>query len=84
MATNSKQVKPLDIPFKEFMPGQVIQSVQFNDDMRDIEDTVNELVNEHNIVSTELSEHVDILNNPHQVDAHQTGTYNVPEIDEFF
>ena len=84
MATNSKQLKPLDIPFKEFMPGQVIQSVQFNDDMRDIEDTVNELVNEHNIVSTELSEHVDNLNNPHQVDAHQTGTYNATEIDEFF
>ena len=84
MATNSKQLKPLDIPFKEFMPGQVIQSVQFNDDMRDIEDTVNELVNEHNIVSTELSEHVDNLDNPHQVDAHQTGTYNATEIDEFF
>ena len=84
MATNSKQLKPLDIPFKEFMPGQVIQSVQFNDDMRDIEDTVNELVNEHNIVSTELSVHVDNLDNPHQVDAHQTGTYNATEIDEFF
>lgn len=84
MATNSKQLKPLDIPFKEFMPGQVIQSVQFNDDMRDIEDTVNELVGQHNIVSTELSEHVDNLDNPHQVDAHQTGTYNATEIDEFF
>ena len=84
MATNSKQLKPLDIPFKEFMPGQVIQSVQFNDDMRDIEDTVNELVGEHNIVSTELSEHLDNVDNPHQVDAHQTGTYNATEIDEFF
>ena len=84
MADNFKTISDLDISFKEFMPGQIIQSAQFNDDMRDIEDTVNELVNEHNIVSTELSEHVDNLDNPHQVDAHQTGTYNSTEIDEFF
>ena len=84
MATNSKQVKPLDIPFKEFTPGQVIQSVQFNDDMLDIEDKVNELVNEHNIVSDEVDSHTSNLDNPHQVDAHQTGTYYASEIDEFF
>ena len=36
--------KLLDIPFKEFMPGQIIQSSQFNDDMLDIEDKVNEII----------------------------------------
>ena len=26
---------PLEIPFKDFMPGQIIQSGQFNDDMEE-------------------------------------------------
>lgn len=83
MATNTKQIKPLEIPFKEFMPGQLIVSSQFNDDMNDIEDKVNEQITEYNKLSTELSNHTDDVNNPHQVDAHQTGTYNSDEIDGF-
>ena len=38
MADNFKTISDLDISFKEFMPGQVIQSTQFNDDMKDIEE----------------------------------------------
>lgn len=83
MATNTKQIANLDIPFKEFMPGQVIQSVQFNDDMNDIEDKVNEIIGGHNLLSTEYSAHTDDKNNPHDVDAHQVGTYDTVEIDGF-
>lgn len=75
--------KPLDIPFKEFMPGQVIQSVQFNDDMKDIEDKVNEIVDKHNLGINKLHDHLEDLNNPHNVTPHQIGTYTNEEIDEF-
>lgn len=75
--------KPLDIPFKEFMPGQIIQSVQFNDDMKDIEDKVNEIVDKHNLGINKLHDHLDDLNNPHNVTPHQIGTYTNEEIDEF-
>ena len=44
MADNFKTISDLDISFKEFMPGQIIQSAQFNDDMRDIEEKVNEML----------------------------------------
>lgn len=75
--------KPLDIPFKEFMPGQIIQSVQFNDDMKDIEDKVNEIVDKHNLGINKLHDHLEDLNNPHNVTPHQVGTYTNEEIDEF-
>lgn len=75
--------KPLDIPFKEFMPGQIIQSVQFNDDMKDIEDKVNEIVDKHNLGVNKLHDHLEDLNNPHNVTPHQIGTYTNEEIDEF-
>ena len=81
MADNFKTISDLDISFKEFMPGQIIQSAQFNDDMRDIEEKVNEVISEHNKVSTSVMEHIGIENNPHRVTAHQVGTYTVDEID---
>ena len=83
MATNTKKVKGLQIPFKEFMPGQLIISSQFNDDMKDIEDKVNEIIEEHNVMSEEIDTHTDNTENPHQVNAHQVGTYDSGEIDEF-
>lgn len=78
-----KTINPLDISFKEFMPGQIIQSGQFNDDMNDIEEKVNEICDEHNTVAYKLKEHLTYTNNPHKVTAHQTGTYSSREIDEF-
>lgn len=81
MADNFKTISDLDISFKEFMPGQIIQSAQFNDDMRDIEEKVNEVISEHNKVSTSVMEHIGSENNPHRVTAHQVGTYTVDEID---
>lgn len=83
MATKTKQIAPLQIPFKEFMPGQLIISSQFNDDMVDIEDKVNEQIVEFNKLSTEFSAHTDDFNNPHAVTAEQIGAYTTTEIDEF-
>ena len=83
MITKRKEINPLDISFKEFMPGQIIQSTQFNDDMNDIEEKVNELIDDHNVVSKDLYTHIEDKDNPHNVDAHQTGTYYAEEIDEF-
>ena len=75
--------KHLDIPFKEFMPGQIIQSSQFNDDMLDIEDKVNEIVDKHNLNVNKLHEHLENKENPHEVNPHQIGTYEDSEIDAF-
>lgn len=83
MADNFKTISDLDISFKEFMPGQVIQSAQFNDDMRDIEEKVNEVIGEHNGVASTVVDHLNNKNNPHEVTAHQVGTYTTTEIDEF-
>ena len=83
MATNVRKIDNLDVPFKEFMPGQIIQSGQFNDDMKDIEDKVNEIIGEQNTLVDEVNAHTDNFENPHQVTAHQTGTYTSQEIDEF-
>lgn len=74
--------KLLDIPFKDFMPGQVIQSSQFNDDMLDIEDKVNEIITKHNGVDIRLSEHQRNLLNPHCVTATQINAYEIEEVDE--
>lgn len=74
--------KLLDIPFKEFMPGQIIQSSQFNDDMLDIEDKVNEIITKHNGVDIRLSEHQRNLLNPHCVTATQINAYEIEEVDE--
>ena len=75
---------PLEIPFKDFMPGQVIQSGQFNDDMAEIEEKVNEVVEKHNILTSETDNHVSNKDNPHGVTAKQVGTYSEEEIDTYF
>lgn len=74
----------IDIPFKNFLPGQVIQSKEFNDDMRDIEEKINEIIIKHNLVSTDYNSHLGDYENPHVVTAHQAGTYTDNEIDERF
>lgn len=81
MAYNFKTISDLDISFKEFMPGQVIQSTQFNDDMKDIEEKVNEVIGQHNGVASTVVDHLNNKNNPHKVTAQQVGTYTVDEID---
>lgn len=73
----------LDVPFKEFTAGQVIQSKQFNDDMHDIEDKINEIILKYNIVVNSYKEHIINYLNPHQVTAHQTGAYTVAEVDGY-
>ncbi len=83
MADNFKTISDLDISFKEFMPGQIIQSAQFNDDMKDIEEKVNEVIGQHNEVASTVVDHLNNKNNPHEVTAHQVGTYTTTEIDEF-
>ena len=84
MADNFKTISDLDISFKEFMPGQVIQSAQFNDDMKDIEEKVNEVIGQHNGVASTVVDHLNIKNNPHEVTAHQVGAYTVEEADELY
>ena len=74
---------PLEIPFKDFMPGQVIQSGQFNDDMAEIEEKVNEVVEKHNTLTNETDNHISNKDNPHEVTAHQVGTYSEEEIDTY-
>ena len=75
---------PLEIPFKDFMPGQVIQSGQFNDDMAEIEEKVNEVVEKHNTLTNETDNHISNKDNPHGVTANQVGTYSEEEIDAYF
>ena len=87
MSKDEKHYEPsieklLDIPFKDFMPGQVIQSSQFNDDMLDIEDKVNEIITKHNGVDMRLSEHQRNLLNPHCVTATQINAYEIEEVNE--
>lgn len=74
---------PLEIPFKDFMPGQVIQSGQFNDDMAEIEEKVNEVVEKHNTLTNEVDTHVSNKDNPHGVTANQVGAYSEEEIDTY-
>ena len=82
MTISAKRIDNLDIPFKDFMPGQTIQSGHFNDDMKDIEDKINEIVGEQNVLINETDEHVTNRENPHEVHAHQVGSYYAHEIDE--
>ena len=73
----------LDIPFKEFMAGQIIDPEQFNDDMLEIEDKVNEIIEKHNSLNNSAKEHIANKDNPHETTAHQVGTYTGEEIDGF-
>ena len=83
MTTKRKEINPLDISFKEFMPGQIIQSGQFNDDMNDIEEKVNEIIDDHNVVSKDLYTYIEDKDNPHNVYDYKTGTYFAEERYEF-
>ena len=84
MADNFKTISDLDISFKEFMPGQIIQSAQFNDDMKDIEEKVNEVIGQHNGVASTVVDHLNNKNNPHEVTAHQVGAYTIEEADGLY
>ena len=79
----SKIEYKLDIPFKNFQAGQIIQSKQFNEDMLDLEDKINEIIDKHNLSLESFLNHFNDHNNPHQVTCDQIGTYNTVEIDEF-
>ena len=83
MTISAKRIDNLDIPFKDFMPGQTIQSGHFNDDMKDIEDKINEIVGEQNVLINETDEHITSRANPHEVYAHQVGAYFTHEVDDF-
>ena len=72
----------LDIPFKEFTAGQIIQSKQFNDDMGEIEDKINEIIEKYNLTARSYKEHIANTENPHQVTASQTGAYSIDEVDK--
>lgn len=72
----------LDIPFKNFQAGQIIQSKQFNDDMVALEDKINEIILKHNTSDQGLKDHVANKNNPHEVNPNQIGTYTQSQIDE--
>ena len=76
-------VEVLDIPFKEFTSGQVIQAKQFNDDMIEIEDTVNSFIDKHNNVAQDVINHTTNVSNPHLVTASQVGAYSYGESDMF-
>lgn len=73
----------LDLPFKNFQAGQIIQSKQFNDDMADIEDKVNEIIDKHNNTNNGLKNHIEDVSNPHNVTSEQVGAYDKNKIDEF-
>ena len=72
----------LVVPFKNFTAGQIIESKQFNDDMLDIEDKINEIINIYNLNRANVDEHINNYNNPHFITPDKIGTYNYGEIDE--
>ena len=73
----------LDIPFKEFTAGQIIQSKQFNDDMIEIEDKINEIIQKYSLFRNHYTSHAGNMENPHNVTAKQVGTYTEQEIDSY-
>lgn len=44
----NEDIKKLDIPYKNFQTGQIIDSQQMNDDMRVIEHKVNQMITDYN------------------------------------
>lgn len=73
----------LDIPFKEFTAGQIIQSKQFNDDMIEIEEKINEIIQKYSLFRNHYTNHAGNMENPHNVTAKQVGTYTEQEIDSY-
>lgn len=83
MTDNIKTVSHLDVPFKEFMPGQIIKSEQFNDDMVDIEDKINEVIDVQNSSINTVKNHITNQSNPHGVTAEQVGSYTISDVDSY-
>lgn len=73
----------LDLPFKNFIAGQVIQSKEFNDDMKDIEEKMNEIITKYNLVVGNYYNHMNNYENPHKTTAHQVGSHTMQEIDDY-
>ena len=80
MIEDNKISYELQIPFKNFLPGTYIKAEQFNDNFREIEDKVNEIIynSDYNLG------HIYDQNNPHNVTAEQVGAYSTKEIDRLF
>lgn len=73
----------LDVPFKNFQAGQIIQSKQFNDDMFEIENKTNEIIDKHNNTNDSLNNHLADTSNPHNVTAEQVDAYDKSMVDKF-
>lgn len=73
----------LDLPFKNFIAGQVIQSKEFNDDMKDIEEKMNEIITKYNLVVGNYYNHMYNYENPHKTTAHQVGAHTIQEVDDY-
>ena len=73
----------LDLPFKNFIAGQVIQSKEFNDDMKDIEEKMNEIITKYNLVVGNYYNHMNNYENPHKTTAHQVGSHTMQEVDDY-
>lgn len=73
----------LDIPFKNFTPGQVVQSKEFNDDMGDIEEKLNEVISKYNLVVNSYKNHTNNYENPHKITAHQVGANTIQEVSDY-
>lgn len=71
------------VPFKNFMPGTIIESKQFNDNMFDMEVIINDIIEIYNENFNNIKDHIDDKNNPHEVTANQVGAYSTSEVDNF-
>ena len=83
MAITEQISKKLEIPFKDFQAGKIIVSSEINDNMKDIEYKVNQIIDKHNATVVDKDSHISNVENPHGVTAHQVGTYTKQEIDLF-
>lgn len=81
MAIADQISRPLEVPFKDFQAGKVIRSQEINDDMKSVEDKVNEIITKHNATVKSKDEHVESVSNPHGVTAHQVDAYTKREVD---
>lgn len=70
------------VPFKNFMPGTIIESKQFNDDMLDVEVVINDIIQRYDANFDYTNEHIDSRDNPHQVTYEQVGAYSTEQVDD--
>lgn len=73
----------LELPFKNFIAGQVIQSKEFNDDMKDIEEKMNEIITKYNLIVGSYYSHMTNYENPHKTTAYQVGSHTMQEVDDY-